>query len=55
MIKRHGVEPFPVEVYSFLHLLPLIRSFDLQVGVVFYLDELTDVSEESGDEVKYVA
>ncbi|CAJ1370632.1 unnamed protein product, partial [Effrenium voratum] len=25
-----------------------------EVGVVFYLDDLTDVSEESGDEVKYV-
>ena len=27
----------------------------LQVGVVFYLDDLTDVSEESGDEVKYAS
>ena len=26
-----------------------------EVGVVFYLDDLTDVSEESEDEVKYAA
>ncbi|CAJ1356613.1 unnamed protein product [Effrenium voratum] len=26
-----------------------------EVGVVFYLDDLTDVSEESGDEVKYAS
>eukprot|EP00434_Breviolum_minutum_P008689 symbB.v1.2.007659.t1/scaffold466.1/size200410/12 len=25
-----------------------------EVGVIFYLDELTDVSEESEDEVKYI-
>ena len=27
----------------------------MEVGVVFYLEDLTDVSEESGDEIKYVA
>lgn len=32
----------------------LSSSDKAQVGVIFYLDELTDVSEESEDEVKYV-
>ena len=33
--------------------LPTLASKALQVGVIFYLEDLTDVSEESDDAVKY--
>ena len=53
-IKTQDVNIDPKKPNDQVHFTVQLSSSDGQIGVIFYLDELTDVSEESEDEVKYV-